>query len=90
MGGTLSVAKATTLSDTLTVTKETTLNDTLTVIKATTIGKTDAQADLTVNGDIHITGADLFLGTGTTAATRVQMTYTAGSSGDTLTITFND
>lgn len=78
MGGTLSVAKATTLSDTLTVTK------------ATTIGTTSAQADLTVNGDVHITGADLFLGTGTTAATRVQMTYTAGTSGDTLTITFND
>ena len=86
----LTVNANTTMNGTLSVAKATTLNDTLTVIKATTIGKTDAQADLTVNGDVHITGADLFLGTGTTADTRVQMTYTAGSSGDTLTITFND
>lgn len=62
----------------------------LTVHGATVIGHASRKKDLTVNGDVHITGSDLYLGSGTTAATRVQMTYSGTNSGDTLTITFND
>lgn len=62
----------------------------LTVHGTTVIGHASRKKDLTVNGDVHITGSDLYLGSGTTATTRIQMTYSGTDSGDTLTITFND
>lgn len=66
------------------------IDNTLSIANTTTIGTSSSKADLIVNGDVHITGQDLYLGSGTTAATRVQMKYEAGSSGDTLTFIFND
>lgn len=43
-----------------------------------------------ISGKLHAYGANFYLGTSNKAKERIQMTYTAGDSGDTLTITFND
>ena len=53
-------------------------------------GALNVGSNAVISGDMHVYGGDFYLGTSNAAASRIQMTYTAGNSGDTLTITFND
>ncbi len=53
-------------------------------------GALNVGSNAIISGEMHVYGANFYLGTSNAPTDRIQMTYSAEDAGDTLTITFND